>query len=79
MFEETSVPVSDNAELSGNGKTDNTLSTESDNNAEYLKKLVKSSVDIQPPSTVVLDLLKDEDEILKGMKSKTRYKHKAFC
>ena len=38
-----------------------------------LEKLVKSSVDIQPPSTVILDITADEEEILSGMKSKTRY------
>lgn len=35
--------------------------------------LVKASVDIQPPSTVILDISRPEDEILAGMKSKTRY------
>ena len=40
---------------------------------KYLEKLVKSSVDIQPPSTVILDITADEEEILSGMKSKTRY------
>ncbi|MDC7126203.1 MAG: peptidoglycan bridge formation glycyltransferase FemA/FemB family protein [Spirochaetales bacterium] len=33
----------------------------------------KANMDIQPPSTVILDLAKTEDELLKGMKSKTRY------
>lgn len=42
-------------------------------NKNYLKLLVKSSVDIQPPSTVILDLTPSEDDILKKMKSKTRY------
>ncbi len=44
-----------------------------DNDEKYLEKLVKAPVDIQPPSTVVLDLSGEEEEILKGMKSKTRY------
>ncbi|MDC7227253.1 MAG: peptidoglycan bridge formation glycyltransferase FemA/FemB family protein [Spirochaetales bacterium] len=33
----------------------------------------KARMDIQPPSTVILDLNKTEDELLAGMKSKTRY------
>jgi len=33
----------------------------------------KALMDIQPPSTVMLDISRTEDEILKGMKSKTRY------
>ncbi len=33
----------------------------------------KANMDIQPPSTVILDLRKPEDELLAGMKSKTRY------
>ena len=33
----------------------------------------KANMDIQPPSTVVLPLDKSEDELLAGMKSKTRY------
>ncbi len=36
----------------------------------YLKKAV---MDVQPPSTVLLDLRLSEHEILAGMKSKTRY------
>lgn len=35
--------------------------------------LVKAAVDVQPPTTVVLDLRKSEDELLGGMKGKTRY------
>ncbi len=35
--------------------------------------LRKAPVDIQPPSTVLIDLKQDEDTILAGMKSKTRY------
>ena len=35
--------------------------------------LLKAPVDIQPPSTVLIDLKRTEDEILAGMKSKTRY------
>lgn len=33
----------------------------------------RAPMDIQPPSTVVIDLTKSEGEILSGMKSKTRY------
>lgn len=33
----------------------------------------KANMDIQPPSTVILNLDKTEEELLKGMKSKTRY------
>ena len=33
----------------------------------------KANMDIQPPSTVVLNLKQTEEELLKGMKSKTRY------
>lgn len=61
------VSETDTAEFSDNaGRTEKS-------SADYLNKLVKSSVDIQPPSTVILDLVQDEEEILKGMKSKTRY------
>jgi hypothetical protein len=35
--------------------------------------LYKASMDIQPPSTVILDLTVGEDELLASMKSKTRY------
>ena len=35
--------------------------------------LVKAPVDIQPPSTVIIDLTRGEDALLSGMKSKTRY------
>ncbi|MFP4567043.1 MAG: lipid II:glycine glycyltransferase FemX [Spirochaetaceae bacterium] len=35
--------------------------------------LVRAPVDIQPPSTVIVDLRQDEDAILAAMKSKTRY------
>jgi lipid II:glycine glycyltransferase (peptidoglycan interpeptide bridge formation enzyme) len=35
--------------------------------------LIKAPVDIQPPSTVIIDLTRGEDAILSGMKSKTRY------
>jgi len=36
-------------------------------------RLVKAPVDVQPPATVIIDLEAGEDEILKRMKSKTRY------
>ena len=36
-------------------------------------RLKKSLVDIQPPNTVLLDLAPEEDDLLAGMKSKTRY------
>ncbi len=58
---------------SGPSETDAACAGKKQEAENYLSKLVKSSVDIQPPSTVVLDLTKNEDEILKGMKSKTRY------
>ena len=35
--------------------------------------LVKAAADVQPATTVVLDLGKTEDDLLKGMKTKTRY------
>jgi len=35
--------------------------------------LRRAPVTVQPPSTVVVDLGEDEDALLKGMKSKTRY------
>jgi lipid II:glycine glycyltransferase (peptidoglycan interpeptide bridge formation enzyme) len=35
--------------------------------------LRKAPVTVQPPSTVIVDLQEDEDALLKGMKSKTRY------
>jgi lipid II:glycine glycyltransferase (peptidoglycan interpeptide bridge formation enzyme) len=35
--------------------------------------LHKAPLDVQPPSTVILDLLPEEDELLGAMKSKTRY------
>lgn len=37
------------------------------------EKLLKAAVDIQPPSTVVIDLSLGRDAVLSGMKSKTRY------
>ncbi|MBN2443740.1 MAG: peptidoglycan bridge formation glycyltransferase FemA/FemB family protein [Spirochaetales bacterium] len=37
------------------------------------KKLIKAPTDIQPPHTVILRIDKPEDEILGGMKHKTRY------
>ncbi len=33
----------------------------------------KAPVDVQPPSTVIMDLTSSEDELLAGMKPKTRY------
>ena len=42
-------------------------------NLEGARGIEKAPVDIQPPDTVVLSLEAGEDEILKGMKSKTRY------
>lgn len=36
-------------------------------------RVKKSPLDVQPPSTVILSLDSSEEEILKGMKSKTRY------
>lgn len=36
-------------------------------------RLRKAPVDIQPPDTVVLDLTQSEEELLNGMKPKTRY------
>lgn len=36
-------------------------------------RLYRAPVDIQPPDTVVLDLAPDEEELLNGMKPKTRY------
>ena len=39
----------------------------------FAPELKKSLSDIQPPDTVILSLRVSEDEILKGMKSKTRY------
>ncbi len=38
-----------------------------------LGKLKKTSVDIQPPDTVLLDITKSEDELLAAMKNKWRY------
>lgn len=40
---------------------------------ELCSGLWKAPMDIQPPSTVLLDLTQTEDEILAGMKPKTRY------
>lgn len=36
-------------------------------------ELKKAAVDIQPPDTVIVSLKESEDEILRRMKSKTRY------
>ncbi len=36
-------------------------------------KVRKAPVDIQPPSTVILSLRETEEDLLRGMKSKTRY------
>ena len=66
----------DSADINTESKPGSERNRESDSitaDKILLKKFKKSSVDIQPPSTVILDLTKDEDEILKGMKSKTRY------
>ncbi len=38
-----------------------------------LDGLVAAPVDVQPPSTVLVDISRSEDEILAAMKSKTRY------
>jgi lipid II:glycine glycyltransferase (peptidoglycan interpeptide bridge formation enzyme) len=37
------------------------------------RPLVQASMDVQPPDTVLLDISRGEDEILAGMKPKTRY------
>ncbi|MFP4638007.1 MAG: lipid II:glycine glycyltransferase FemX [Spirochaetaceae bacterium] len=41
--------------------------------ADVETRLQRSPVDVQPPSTVMVDLGKSEDELLAAMKSKTRY------
>ena len=38
-----------------------------------VRRLRKAPVDVQPPTTTVLDLSPDEESLLRGMKSKTRY------
>lgn len=41
--------------------------------SDLLRPFRRAPMDIQPPSTVVIDLSKSEEELLAGMKSKTRY------